>query len=147
MVSFLQSMIFLWVVFFICKQIIHPRGIASVHKSEILIFVSLCFKTWQLCQISLKQSSTSRVSWFLHLTWLIWIKKGGKRMQKELHRVQGVSWKGQASLSISILCLVLQRDKASSEAKVKVMKYPEHFGLLGDEFDAEVQSWSHKSDP
>lgn len=68
-------------------------------------------------------------------------------MQKGLCRVQGVSWKGQESLCTFILGLILQTNKASSEVKVKVMKHPDQFVLLGGEFATEIQSCSHKSDP
>lgn len=68
-------------------------------------------------------------------------------MQKSCARVQGVSWKGQASLSTFIWGLVLQTNKVSSEVKVKVMKHPDQFAHLGGEFAAEIQSCSQKSDP
>lgn len=68
-------------------------------------------------------------------------------MAKGLCRAQGVSWKGQASLSTFVLGFVLEANKASLEVKVKVMKHPDHFVLLGGEFAVEIQPCSHKPDP
>lgn len=130
------------------KQMISTRELFQfINWKYCVIFDPPCWKTWHLSQNSSIQSSISRVSQFLWLTWLIWLRKRRKTDAKGLCTVQGVSWKGQASLSTFIWGLVLQTNKASSEVKVKVMKHPDQFVHLGGEFAAEIQSCSQKSDP